>query len=529
MKLRSKVLLILAGMWAIISLSIFIYSKSTLINDYLAQENKSIIKDVNQTEKTLSSMMSGVDTLNRDWSSWDDAYHFMENKNEAFVKSNLTITSLASIKVNLILFFDTTGKLFYGLDYDSSKKIFVPIQQDLLTSLEANKSLIIHTDINSNKMGIMKLGNGYVVLSSLPILTSHGKGPSHGTIVMGYFFTNEQLKELSEIVNMQVGFFPLPLHTNDKLLQTAYTALMQGSRYYIAALNENTITGYTLIKDINHNPLAILSVTTPRILYQQGIKTINGYLAIVISIGIIFIASIWYLLKIFVLDRVINVSSQVVKIHSESNFSNRLTITGKDELEDMVHAMNDLMEIIELTQEQLRHRIYLRTEELERISKLNKNLYSEIKSQRETESKMREEEKVLKQLAYYDLLTGLPNRLLFSEILRNILAKSERDNSGLVILFIDADKFKDINDTFGHDVGDQFLIHTAQQLKASLTDSDIAARIAGDEFIVCLSNIKEKPLINNVVDKILHNLSLPLPSNGFNVSSTFSIGIAIYP
>lgn len=527
MRLRLKVLIILAFIWLIMSLSIYIYSQNTLSTEYLQLEKKEMISNIKRTGITLNNMMSSLNLLNTDWAQWNDAYHFMENKNEAFIKSNLAFTTFENAKLNLILFFSTNGKLFYGKNYDLATKKFIPIPTDLLNFFENEKNFITHTQINSNKMGIMKTNEGYVVLSSLPIVTSEGKGPIRGTVLMGYFFTNQTIEKLSVITDLKIEFIPTPINQGNKM-SLAYEALKSGQPYYIAT-NDQLIYGYSFISDINNEPIGILRISVPRTLYLEGQKALVHYLAIIISAGIILLALIWYLLKIFVLDRIISVSKQVIDINNEARFSKRIKISGKDELNNMVSAVNTLMEIIELSQEQLKYRIFLRTEELERLSKLNKNLYNEMSRQKEVEIQLREGEKTLRHMAYYDTLTGLPNRLFFNEILKNILAKSERDGTGIAILFMDADKFKSINDTYGHDIGDKFLIHAGKQLKKSIKESDIAARLAGDEFIICLTHTRSKAQINKVAETILQTISIPLHVNGMEISSTFSIGISIYP
>jgi len=98
-------------------------------------------------------------------------------------------------------------------------------------------------------------------------------------------------------------------------------------------------------------------------------------------------------------------------------------------------------------------------------------------------------------------------------------------------MFLDADRFKQINDTYGHETGDIFLKHVAERLKYAVKDSDIVARLAGDEFVVLLNNVKEKVIINLIAEKISKAVSLPMPIKGknFKISSSFSIGISIYP
>lgn len=519
MKLRLKVLIILASMWVIISLLIIAYSRWTLVYNYEKLEKEDVTDEIERTGKTLTSLMNSLKILNTDWSQWDDAYQFMTDKNQKFIKTNLTANTFENAKINLILFFDTRGNLFFGCYYDLEAKKFTDIPTAIVNQIQKNKS----------QLGILRTKEGYIAISSLPILSSEGAGPSHGTIVMGYYFNNAYIEKLAEIVQLQVHFYPLPLPTDNPIIQQAYHELALGNKYVITSTRPNYIDGFTFVLGVNNNPIGLLQIEKPRTLYDEGVNTIIRYVGIVISMGIIFLISIWFLLKIFVLDRLISVSRQIVDINSESKFANRIKDMGNDEIGEMVQAVNSLMEIIELTQEQLKYRIFLRTEELEHLSKLNKNLAKEMLHQKEIEVKLLEGEKVLRHMAYYDSLTGLPNRFYFNELLQKAMNQANQHGIGIAVLFLDADKFKNINDTYGHDTGDKFLKSTAERIKRSIKEGDIAARFSGDEFIISLTHIQGRNLIDLVVNKILTNLSLPLQLNGVEIHSTFSIGVCIYP
>ena len=529
MKLRLKVLIILASMWIVVSFVTFMYSKAALLNEYARLEQKDIIADVERARNTLHSILFSVKLLTADWSQWDEAYRFMVDKNAAFIKTNLSYTTFVKSNINLILFFDTKGQLFYGADYNTTDNKFIPVPQDLLNYLAAHPAFITLKNKGDSNLGIVQTPAGYLVLSAMPILTSESRGPAHGTLVMGYFFTDKDIQRLSRIININVQFYPLPIPKDNPMLEKAYANLSKGFAYYTPLESQNFIYGYTFIRDISNKPIGIMRITSPRDLYEEGLRTIHQYLFIVVAIGVFFLIMIWYLLKVFVLDRLISVSSQVIEITTESQFNTRIEVEGKDEINHMVAAINSLMEIIELTQEQLKYRIQLRTDELEHLSKLNKNLYTEMTKQKETEIKLREGEKILRQMAYYDSLTGLPNRLFFNELLQNTIVQSARANTSFAMFYLDADKFKSINDAFGHDVGDKFLKHTAKQLTHSIRESDIAARLSGDEFILILNNISDITHISREANKILKNVSVPFFIDNIDIKSTYSMGICIFP
>jgi diguanylate cyclase (GGDEF)-like protein/PAS domain S-box-containing protein len=138
-------------------------------------------------------------------------------------------------------------------------------------------------------------------------------------------------------------------------------------------------------------------------------------------------------------------------------------------------------------------------------------------------------EERVRHLAHYDELTGLPNRTMFNERLGHALSGAQRAERSLVVLFIDLDRFKNINDTLGHDAGDHVLKEVAQRLRSCLRASDTVGRLGGDEFVVLLEE-PPRPLNAAVVaQKMLVALGKPFPVQGQEFHITASIGISSYP
>ncbi|WP_027856542.1 EAL domain-containing protein [Marinobacterium jannaschii] len=146
-----------------------------------------------------------------------------------------------------------------------------------------------------------------------------------------------------------------------------------------------------------------------------------------------------------------------------------------------------------------------------------------------TERKKAEEQ--LRRLAQYDSLTGLYNRHVFNRILHQALSRANRSKLPLALLFIDLNKFKQVNDNLGHEVGDCLLQEVAQRLSACVRDGDIISRLGGDEFTIILENFINKVTKNaaSVADKILNQLSEPFNIKDNVIYIGASIGIAIYP
>jgi len=140
----------------------------------------------------------------------------------------------------------------------------------------------------------------------------------------------------------------------------------------------------------------------------------------------------------------------------------------------------------------------------------------------------------IRNLAYFDILTGLPNRTLFLDHLKRIHFKSQRDNNKFTIMFIDIDGFKTINDTLGHVSGDCLLQQLALRLKESVRSEDFSstgmvARLGGDEFVVIIDNLIKSEDVAIIAQRIIGNISLPVKLGTTEVVVTASIGISIFP
>lgn len=132
-------------------------------------------------------------------------------------------------------------------------------------------------------------------------------------------------------------------------------------------------------------------------------------------------------------------------------------------------------------------------------------------------------------LAYHDSLTGLYNRVSFEEFLAHALLIAKRNKEAFAILFIDLDRFKVINDTLGHDIGDQVLINVSERLQSILRESDFISRWGGDEFVVILHDVVSQSFVATVARKIIESLKEPIYIDHHHFTITASIGISMYP
>ena len=146
-----------------------------------------------------------------------------------------------------------------------------------------------------------------------------------------------------------------------------------------------------------------------------------------------------------------------------------------------------------------------------------------------TEAQLREHRERLYHLVHHDALTNLPNRMLLQDRLSRMMMKAKRNNTYVAILFLDLDRFKKINETLGHDVGDKLLLEVSKRLENCVRKSDTVARLGGDEFGIILDDLRDVKFVAVVARKILQALSKPILIQEYELYATSSIGISLYP
>jgi len=197
-------------------------------------------------------------------------------------------------------------------------------------------------------------------------------------------------------------------------------------------------------------------------------------------------------------------------------------LTQNEDVEQKVAKAADDLQIVNIKlTEEIADRIVIESELADTKTDLAEVRDDLSKAQVKTEE--------VQQIALQDALTGLPNRVSFEQSLNHGLIQAKRHGRGLAVLFIDIDKFKSINDSYGHDVGDQALLMVAKRLKSLVRNEDIVSRWGGDEFVCLLLEVKQEADVTHLAEKMINRIAEAYEVNGTVLSIIASIGIAIYP
>ncbi|MDZ7925205.1 MAG: EAL domain-containing protein [Marinagarivorans sp.] len=173
-----------------------------------------------------------------------------------------------------------------------------------------------------------------------------------------------------------------------------------------------------------------------------------------------------------------------------------------------------------------------------RLVKLNRmlqgNLWTllvgtDVTAHKHAEHSLRDHKSRLDYMVYHDPLTGLANRSLFYDRVSKVLKRAQHEGEHFALLLVDLDRFKNVNDSLGHDAGDAMLKHVADILAEALSENDTLSRLGGDEFVIIIERIRSVSDVEIIANRILKQLSTPILLHSHQISCTASIGICFYP
>jgi diguanylate cyclase (GGDEF)-like protein len=186
------------------------------------------------------------------------------------------------------------------------------------------------------------------------------------------------------------------------------------------------------------------------------------------------------------------------EIKSSKDYSLRIEQKGEYEIADLTSNINRMMEAID--------------------SEINKN-------KRNTKQLLTQQQ-TMERMANFDALTELPNRNCFMQTLKTCLTSAENNASNLSLMFIDLDGFKDVNDNYGHAIGDKLLVYVSKRMEKCLREGDILSRLGGDEFVILLPNTPDNDIVLSISERILLELTYPFHIDSWSINISASIGIS---
>ncbi|HWA82551.1 MAG TPA: EAL domain-containing protein, partial [Fimbriimonadaceae bacterium] len=568
----------------------------------------------------LGFQLEQMHTVTSDWSDWDDTYRFMKDRNGAYIQSNLPAQPSSFLDLDLFIFLDTEGRIFYSAPFVRPHHQAPPLAEDIRSALGFNRPPGHRPAPNATFCGIVALPGGETAMASVrPIVTSSGKGPPRGWIVSVLRFDGIQTKRLATKTHLAVDLFSLRGSGLPSDCANVLGPLLGNTRSAVVPMDGNRVAGYSLIYDVFGNPVKMLRIEAPRTIYAEGLASRRFLVGAIAAAGILFAIVILWVLEVAALSRVSKLARLVEQAGADEEDEAGVFLPGRDELARLAARFDDLVRRLREGKRDLRLQNDKLEEAIRQLAETNHTLENavegiakvddrgqivdfnasfaemhgyvgiplkgfhwqtliagedhdaigeaittmtergkgrcEVHGRRRDGSTFYEEivlvqargqgagavnhwftrdiserkelEAQIKHQAYHDPLTSLPNRAMFMESLRAACQRARRRGDALAVLFLDLDDFKSINDSMGHEAGDQLLAGVADRILSCVRKHDTVARLGGDEFTVLLSRISKEEDAIDVAQRIIRSFQTPIALPSGKAFAGTSIGIAV--
>lgn len=433
-------------------------------------------------QEELETMKTGL----LRYSVWNETYRFAESPDPAdsvsgaYLSSNYSRTAYEINRFDMIALLSKSGSPLYGGTYEPISRNVSPLTPELLTLFKLiHNKLPALSGAEDSKSGIVLLDKGPMLITLTPIVDSGKTKPVIGTAVAGRMLQQEEVKR---IWNETMSTIQMTRVTSGMLAES------KGNPIWMSRTSDHLMSIHTVIYDLFGNPGIVLTLKHPRQIYDSGLQSIVTFRRCFLAATLLMVFASLIFVKRSILQRMSSLIRNIRAIGSSKDLSIRIRRSGKaDEFSDVEHEFNRMISSLERAQEALQLQAML------------------------------------------DPLTQLPNRSFFFAKLNEAIAAVKGTGKQIVLVFIDLDHFKTVNDTLGHDFGDAMLREIAFRISQVIGRHDVVSRLGGDEFTILLSDIPDTRSISEQLLKIQDALSQPHRIQGHLLYNTASIGVSIYP
>lgn len=464
-----------------ITLIIINYLTVFLENNTINIEKELTEQDMSRVYNSINNAIEQMNALNVEYSCWDSTKNYIKGTYPELIEENFMDETFESNSWHTIILYNLEESPVYQKGYSTVEGQEVPVEQELLDLIQSASYFDLIENENDSVSGIINLEKGTMILTIFPILTSFNEGPVSGYFVTGRYLDEIFVEELSKLTNYELTILNNVQAIKGKMINGENI----NKAYVWTLIEKSNITGYITLFDLSNEPTLTLQYSRPMTFLASSKKTVNLYVGIIILIFVFNFMGILMLVNRMFVKRLNIMLKHIGSIIFEKDLSTRVDINSNDEFSILSKRFNEM---------------------LDEIEKLNKQLLYK---------------------AQIDQLTDLPNRHYFYDLVNERIQKSNIKKAA--ILFLDLDKFKEINDTYGHNVGDEFLKEFAITVKNILNDDDIICRLGGDEFAIWINQYKDQTSMKKYADKILSILKEPIEVYNFKLNTIPSIGISLYP
>jgi diguanylate cyclase (GGDEF)-like protein/PAS domain S-box-containing protein len=548
--------LVVFGTWAA--------SRYLILRKFENIEQSEVSRSIEVMRKALVTKNTEIETVSRDFARWDDMYSYTQSLDSNFEYQNFSEAGLDEMNVDLVWLLDPKEKLISSFENDTDDARYRhPASDSIISEINRLTPIVRSVLDQEGTLRLVRINGVPHVIAAHTVLHSDRSGPAAGTLVFARRIAAPEIASIGADTQLSVHFAMLD-DASVAADKPELLAARDGRR--IVRRSDTVIEGQLRLDSIDNRPLAMLATTLPRSVMlsgQQGVRYLVGWVALLISI----VVAAWHaysgrlkrtsLLAATnetryraIFDRAASgivlfdpASRRIVDANPQAQ---RLVGASLDELRrrDVATIFDTPVSLAPGTHGDIadsrpaqvmrgdgeRRDVEFSIADLDPdTGRVHAMLLQDISHRREAERRAQEHQLSLQHLATHDALTGLPNRAYLNDELPRLIDEAARRGDSLSILYIDCDNFKNINDSRGHSIGDDYLRSVARRLRDSIASPDLVVRMGGDEFLVVTRHYGLEPDSAAIAERVAAALKKPVRLGEATYSATTSIGLSVYP
>ena len=457
MTLYHKALLVMLAATFTVAIAALAVAELLLMPALLHYEQHGVQERLETLNSALQRTVTELDGTAADYAMWDPTYDFMKGRSGDYPRVAFSETAFENYDIQLVMLISPDDRVL--LQQQFHERYGPPVGTNDVSAIRAITHEFTATiGERAPARGVVAAPGAPFVVSMRPVMRSSGKGEVAGMLVMARRIDANEISEMEQSVHSSVMIQPHTVHEATAVYwrgDPGRLILQDGSVAWMER-SDRTVLGDLLIGDLMGRPGFILRLTTDRTLYHRSRRLIWG--ACIAVSGVAIAMGLWQLwfLNSLVFSRLRAASRTVRQITAGKDLSIRLKIQRDDELGLLARTVNTMLDQLERSRNEL-----LRLHAAAQFD------------------------------AEHDALTGLKNRRAIVETLQAELSRAFREQTKVAVLLADIDDFKQVNDRFGHAVGDSVIKHVAATLANELRPYDSVGRYGGEEFLIVVPGVNQ--------------------------------------
>jgi PAS domain S-box-containing protein len=352
--LRAKTLAIVGLTLAAFNATLYALVSRRVERSFEELEQSETGEDVSRVMAALGDAQWRLREGARDYATWSETHRYVQDRNRAYADSNLTDFAFSRQSLSLIVLLNRKSEVVFGTGFDPQRSRRTAVPAEVLGRLRPSDPLIRHDPPaaagpghRGSVTGVMLLPDGPMMVAAVPVLNDFGQGPAAGTLIWGRPLDAALVKDLSERTRFNVRMDRLDLPSLPAEDRPALTALTAGVGSFVRPLDEETMAGYALTRDLDGTPALVWRVDIPRHVYANGQDTMRYLAASLSLVALTSVLLTLILIERTVLSRLHRLSDGIRAVAASNDSSRRLPVDGGDELADLARTGNLMLQSLD--------------------------------------------------------------------------------------------------------------------------------------------------------------------------------------